>query len=108
MGTVAALKDLMTNGNALVIDVREAKDYAAGHMHGSIDIPIRTLAQHLGQIPKDRPVVVSCASGLRATQGMAALQLLGYSNARTFPPTSRVGPPRTSPWRSSLARAAQH
>ena len=85
VGTVDALKDLMTNGNALVVDVREAKDYAAGHIPGS---SISRSAPSPRTSTRSRPTVrcLHCASGLRSTTVMAVMQVLGYTNARTFFP----------------------
>jgi rhodanese-related sulfurtransferase len=84
---VAALKDIIATGNFMLIDVREATDYAEGHIPGAVNIPIRELAKNLDKIPTDKPVVLSCASGLRCTIGTASLQILGYGNARTFYPS---------------------
>ena len=75
----------MANGGAVMYDLREPADYAAGHIPGAVNIPIRTLAQNLDKIPADKPVLVSCASGHRAAMGLAVLQILGYNNVRAFP-----------------------
>ena len=77
------LKQLQDTG-AVVIDVREATEYEAGHIPGAINIPIRTLAQNLEQIPADQPVVVYCQSGHRAGMAVSALHMLGYENSRAF------------------------
>lgn len=84
---VEGLKELMASASPLIVDVREPTEYAEGHIAGAVNIPIRTLAQNLDKIPTDRPVVLSCASGLRASYATTALQLLGYSNARDFFPS---------------------
>lgn len=86
---VDAFKDLLATGNVLVVDVREANEYAEGHIPGSVNIPIRTLAQNLDQIPTGQPVVVSCQSGARAAMATTALRLLGYENVRAFPPSMK-------------------
>ena len=86
LGAVDKMKEAMDAG-AVVVDVREESEYADGHIPGAIDIPIRTLAQNLDKIPKDKPVVVYCASGFRAALSTAALHILGYSNVRAFPPS---------------------
>jgi rhodanese-related sulfurtransferase len=79
-----ALNGSMAAG-ATVIDVRESSEFEAGAIAGAINIPIRTLAENLDQIPTDGPVVVYCASGFRAGLSLSALQIMGYSNVRSFP-----------------------
>lgn len=84
---VAALKRLQANAKAQVVDVREPAEYGAGHIPGAINIPLRTLAQHLDQIERDRPVVLYCSSGYRSAMGVVTLHLLGYDNVQGFPPS---------------------
>lgn len=84
VGSVDNVKAAMEAG-ALLVDVREASDYAAGHIPGSISIPIRSLAQNLDKIPTEQPVIIYCGSGLRAAQALVALQALGYDNVKSFP-----------------------
>ena len=70
---------------AAVIDVREESEFAEGHVAGAVNIPIRTLAANLDKVPSDVPVVVYCASGHRAGMSTAALQMMGFTNVRSFP-----------------------
>ncbi|HAJ37116.1 MAG TPA: hypothetical protein DCL15_15660, partial [Chloroflexi bacterium] len=86
VGKIDAFKDAIANTNPLLIDVREANEYAEGHIPGAINIPLRTLTQNLDKIPADKPVFVYCASGLRAATALTALGLLGYDNVKSFPP----------------------
>jgi rhodanese-related sulfurtransferase len=86
LGTVEKLQEAIDAGAAL-IDVREPSEYAEGYIPGAVDIPIRTLAQQLEQVPADGPVVVYCASGHRAALATAALHIMGYNNVRSFPPS---------------------
>lgn len=81
---VEKLKAAMDSG-AVVIDVREENEYSEGHIAGAISIPMRTLGQHLDMIPKDKPVIVYCASGHRAAISNASLHLMGYEGVRSFP-----------------------
>jgi rhodanese-related sulfurtransferase len=53
-------------GGAVVIDVREPGEYVSGHVPGARLMPLGRLAQHLGEVPRDRPVYVICASGNRS------------------------------------------
>ncbi len=84
---VAGLKGLQANAQAQVVDVREPAEYGAGHIPGAINIPLRTLTQHLDQIERDRPVVLYCSSGYRSAMGVVSLHLLGYDNVQGFPPS---------------------
>lgn len=84
---VEPFAELLTTADPLVIDVREPAEYAEGHVPGAINIPLRTLTDHLDVIPMDRPVVVYCASGHRAGIATTALQTIGYSNVRSFAPS---------------------
>lgn len=49
-----------TNAPPLIIDVRGASEYAAGHVQEAINIPLGQLTRKLAQIPKDRQVVTYC------------------------------------------------
>ena len=51
---------------ALVIDVREADEYAAGHVPGARLMPLRTVPARCGELPTGRSVFVICASGNRS------------------------------------------
>ena len=66
---------LMNRGSALVLDVREAKEYSSGHLANAINIPVTTVVKRIGEITKykDRPVLVYCRNDQRAS--MAARQL---------------------------------
>jgi len=68
----------------LVIDVREAEEFKAGHIEGAVNIPIRFLVKNVAQLPKDKgaPMVIVCKSGIRAAYGTIALKLLGYTNVK--------------------------
>lgn len=68
--------------NAVLLDVRNENEYAAGHIPGSINIP-------LSQIPmaedtlldKDQPLFVYCLSGGRSRRAVMALESMGYTKA---------------------------
>lgn len=55
-----------TPGTTVIVDVRSRSEHAEGAPHGSINIPIKSLAERLNTLPTDRPVVFYCDSGIRA------------------------------------------
>jgi len=73
-------------GPALIVDVREPQEYAAGHVPGAINIPrgvIQTeIWKHVGSAEKadaERPIVLQCQSGKRATLAAQTLGELGFT-----------------------------
>jgi 3-mercaptopyruvate sulfurtransferase SseA len=64
------LKALLENDRAQLIDVREPGEYAAGHIEGAVNIPLRLLAVHQPFLPDDRPLILYCSSGYRTAMGV--------------------------------------
>lgn len=62
---------------ALVVDVREPDEYAAGHVAGARHIPLGSLPERLEEIPQDAPVYLVCASGGRSLQATDFLRQAG-------------------------------
>ncbi len=50
----------MAAGDAVVVDVRPAPEYDAGHLSGAVHIPLEQLAERLAELPRDREVVAYC------------------------------------------------
>lgn len=67
--------------NAYIIDVREKKEFACGHLINAVNIPLSELRSRLEEIPVDRPVYFYCRSGQRSYNAVMALQNLGWKNA---------------------------
>jgi len=57
----------------LMLDVREAGEWASGHAPGAIHIPYPDLSRRMGEIPRDRPIVAYCASGVRSSLAASLL-----------------------------------
>ncbi|MGV8898403.1 MAG: rhodanese-like domain-containing protein [Burkholderiaceae bacterium] len=66
---------------ALLLDVREVSEYAAGHAPGSTLIPLGLLQQRLAEIAghKNQPVAVICRSGSRSAKAVKILEQAGFS-----------------------------
>ncbi|MDA0733733.1 MAG: rhodanese-like domain-containing protein [Chloroflexi bacterium] len=68
--------------DALVIDVRQHNEYQSGHVQGSLNIELGELTEHLDGLPRELPIVVMCASGMRATIAGSILRRDGRDNIR--------------------------
>jgi len=78
---LAMLPKLKEEG-AVFIDVRTKDEFSSGNAPGSINIPIQELNGRLEEIPKNRPVVLCCASGTRS--GMARMLLKKNGHAKVY------------------------
>lgn len=81
IGTLDATR-LMNQGGTVVIDVRDDKEYAAGHLPSARHIPLKELEQRAGELAKfkGKPVIVTCRSGPRAGSASRVLKRAGFSN----------------------------
>jgi rhodanese-related sulfurtransferase len=98
--------------DVLILDVRESAEWNAGHFERAIHIPLGQLRDRMGELPKDRPILVHCAVGLRAHIAVRILRQHGFDarnlsggwttwrhveaaaeSARAYLPESRTVPP---------------
>jgi hydroxyacylglutathione hydrolase len=77
---VAALAPRLARGDVTVLDVRNRSEYAAGHLPGSLHIPVGYLPERLAEIPRDKPIIVQCQSGARSAIATSLLLKLGVRN----------------------------
>ena len=70
--------------DVLLVDVRTRDEFAFGSLPGAVNIPLDELREHLDELPKNRPVVLFCAIGLRGYLAQRILMGLGYRNVRNL------------------------
>ena len=61
-----------------VVDVRQATEFASGHVPGSVHVGAGALQDRLGDLPKDRPIATICASGYRSSIAASLLRAAGF------------------------------
>lgn len=81
IGTLEATR-LINGGDAVIVDVREAAEFAAGRIPKSKNFPFSELSKRMGDLEKykSKPVVVTCASGSRSTGAIRALKNAGFTD----------------------------
>lgn len=70
-----ALIERVKSGEATVIDVRPAEEYQAGHIPGSISVPLGDLEQHLADLPRNQEIIAYCR-GPYCVLAIKAVELL--------------------------------
>ena len=78
IGPKVDVKALLKNG-ATIVDVRSKAEYQAGHLKGSINIPLDSLGHHLSRLKKDKAIITCCASGMRSASAKSLLKSNGFS-----------------------------
>jgi hydroxyacylglutathione hydrolase len=66
---------------ALLLDVREASEWNAGHAPGAVHIPYEQLRERAHELPLDRPIVAYCAGGIRSSLATSILESAGLDVA---------------------------
>ncbi len=59
-------KAMLDSGNAVVIDVRQPDEWAAGHVAGAIHIPVDDVLARIEELPTDKDLLFICAQGVRS------------------------------------------
>ncbi|OIQ62581.1 putative adenylyltransferase/sulfurtransferase MoeZ [Moorella thermoacetica] len=74
------LKKLVDAGdpNIYILDIRDAKDFAAGHIPGAHNIPFKEVGRNLDKLPRDKTIIVYCYTGQTGGQTTAALNIAGF------------------------------
>jgi rhodanese-related sulfurtransferase len=80
----SALEPILASGDVVLIDVRPALEFHAGHISGALSIPVDELAQHLETLPKDKKIVAYCRGAycLFADEAVALLIQHGFDAVR--------------------------
>ena len=77
---------LMNREKAVVVDVSEATEFAAGHIIGAKSLPLSELSAKLPGTVKNKatPVILVCANGARSNRALADAKKLGYEKAHSL------------------------
>ncbi|MFC7298509.1 rhodanese-like domain-containing protein [Herminiimonas aquatilis] len=77
---------IINQGKTLILDVRNADEFAAGHIRDAKNIPLKELKARISELEKfkARPVIVVCAKGLKSAKATAQLKKEGYPEAASL------------------------
>jgi rhodanese-related sulfurtransferase len=72
----------LVEDGAQLVDVRADHEWDAGHISGAKHIPLDELAERVGELDREQPVVVTCRGGNRSTMAAVALAEAGFDAAK--------------------------
>lgn len=77
---------LMNRDKAVVIDVCEPGEFAAGHINGARNVPLAQLEAQLPNVVKSKttPLILVCQAGVRSGRALGVARKLGYENAQSL------------------------
>ena len=83
--SAAEAVQLINRERAVLIDVRDAAEFATGHVAKAKNVPLATLESSTA-LPKNKslPIVVVCNRGTQGSRAVGMLRKLGYENARSL------------------------
>lgn len=84
--TAEEAKEMMDKGGVTVVDVRRSDEYAAGHIPGSVLVPVESITDTQPEkLPDlDAVLLVHCRTGIRSRQASDKLVEMGYKNVYDF------------------------
>ena len=71
------LEEYHSTSGAILVDVREADEFTAGHIPGAVNAPLSTV--NSTTLPKDKPLFLYCLRGTRSRQAAGILKKMGYT-----------------------------
>ena len=77
------LAEALQSKSCMLVDVREAHEFLAGHVPGSVNHPLSGFDPQ--RLPADEPVVLICGSGKRSASALARARAAGLTAVRHYP-----------------------
>lgn len=61
-----------------LVDVRTPQEFMMGRIPGAVNIPLNEIMQRMGELPKDKEIIVVCASGNRSQSAATYIKRAGF------------------------------
>ncbi len=78
MGPKVNYAELVKSG-AIIVDVRSKGEFAAGHIKGSVNIPLDQIGTQHTKLDKNKVIITCCASGMRSASAKGVLKAKGFA-----------------------------
>ncbi|MHB8056393.1 MAG: rhodanese-like domain-containing protein [Desulfuromonadaceae bacterium] len=81
---IAEFNKMLNDPNVVIVDLRSDAERAGGSFKGALHIPFEQLATRYSEIPKDKQVIVHCATGIRSSIAYETLKAKGFTNVKVL------------------------
>ena len=78
------LAEKLDNDDVLLVDVRSPEEHAICTIENSISIPLQELTSRIGEMDKQRDIVIYCKSGIRGAKAVEFLNAEGFARVRNL------------------------
>lgn len=82
--TIADFKKALETPGVVILDVRSDAERAGGSFKGALHIPFEQLATRYSEVPKDKQVIIHCATGIRSSIAFQTLRAKGLTNLKVL------------------------
>jgi len=76
------LVKMVNHEDAVILDVRDKKDFGLGHISGAVHMPFSSLDQRATELDADKPIILVCKMGQHSSAAGKKLKALGFENVR--------------------------
>ena len=78
------LVTLVNREGAVILDIRDNKEYSAGHIAGAVNMPFAAVDSRIGELEdyKEKPVVIVCKMGQHSSSAGKKLKAQGFTDVR--------------------------
>ena len=77
-------REMLEEGNAVVVDVRRDDEWQAGHVEGALHIPVDDVLARIDELPKDKDLLFICAQGVRSGLACEMATAMGFASERLY------------------------
>lgn len=82
--TIADFIKLLDNPTIVILDVRAVSERTTGQFSGALNIPFEEISTRYKEIPKDKTVIIHCATGIRSSIAYETLKAKGFTNLKVL------------------------
>ena len=82
--SVEEAKEMLDQGNAVAVDVRQPDEWRAGHVEGAIFIPVDDILTRINELPDDKDLLFICERGVRSGLACEMAIAMGLTPERVY------------------------